>query len=316
MSELQDLLVALDGVTKEAEQHAAQLAQHARQLGQAASSAASATQGSGRADSKQTAAALQSAQRSISQAAQHLHQAALAGKGFVARYAGGGRAGGPESLGCSPEFAPGANPETRPPWATPRYIAATAAQQSTFAQAVSYFGAHGIGGWISSTNPNYLTGDAVWTNNCGPCSRAVADAYQGVGTAAAFGDSEQPPGEYGEMWAAVGVQPSTGISNPGRLTDPATFSANAYASLEAQLLQEGPGAVAIVGVDWDDPRVPQGQAGGHWFNAYVDDQGTVRWADGQSGQEGGWPPGYSVPIWYVEAVVRPSGGQPWKEVLL
>lgn len=108
MSELQDLLVALDGVTKEAEQHAAQLVQHARQLGQAASSAASATQGSGRADSKQTAAALQSAQRSISQAAQHLHQAALAGKGFVARYAGGGAGGnaprGPESLGESPEF--------------------------------------------------------------------------------------------------------------------------------------------------------------------------------------------------------------------
>lgn len=94
MSELQDLLVALDGVTKDAEQHAAQMAHHARQLGQAASSAAHATQGSGRADSKQTAAALESAQRSISQAAQHLHQAALAGKGFVARYAGGGVTGG------------------------------------------------------------------------------------------------------------------------------------------------------------------------------------------------------------------------------
>lgn len=94
MSELQDLLVALDGVTKDAEQHAAQLAHHARQLGQVASSAARATQGSGRADSKQTAVALQSAQRSISQAAQHLHRAALAGKGFVARYAGGGTTGG------------------------------------------------------------------------------------------------------------------------------------------------------------------------------------------------------------------------------
>lgn len=94
MSELQDLLVALDGVTKEAKQHAAQLAQHARQLGQAASTAARATQGSGRSDSKQVAAALQSAQSSITQAAQHLHQAALAGKGFVARYAGGGTTGG------------------------------------------------------------------------------------------------------------------------------------------------------------------------------------------------------------------------------
>lgn len=94
MSALQDLLVALDAVTKEAEHHAAQLAQHARQLGQAATSAANATQGSGRADSKQTAASLQMAQRSISQAAQHLHQAALAGKGFVARHAGGGTGSG------------------------------------------------------------------------------------------------------------------------------------------------------------------------------------------------------------------------------
>ena len=87
MSELQNLLVTLDGVTKDAEQHAARLAQHARQLGQAASGAASATQGSARTDSKNTAAALQSAQRSVSQAAQQLHQAALAGKSFVARYA-------------------------------------------------------------------------------------------------------------------------------------------------------------------------------------------------------------------------------------
>ncbi|MFT3942687.1 MAG: ADP-ribosyltransferase [Ancrocorticia sp.] len=101
MSELQDLLVVLDGVAKDAEQHAARLAQHAHQLGQSASSAASATQGSARADGKNTAAALQSAQRSVSQAAQQLHQAALAGKRFVARYAGGtgGSAGGGSGSG-------------------------------------------------------------------------------------------------------------------------------------------------------------------------------------------------------------------------
>ena len=99
MSELQDLLVVLDGVTKDAEQHAARLAQHAHQLGQSASSAASATQGSARADGKNTAAALHSAQRSVSQAAQQLHQAALAGKRFVARYAGGGT-GGSAGGGC------------------------------------------------------------------------------------------------------------------------------------------------------------------------------------------------------------------------
>lgn len=313
-SSLQELLVALDAVTKEAEHYASRLAQHARELAQAASSAANATQGSLRSDSKQAAASLQMAQRCVSQAAQHLHQVALAGKGFVARNAGGGRAGGPESLERSPEFAPGANLEPRPPWATTRYIAPTATQQELFSEAVSIFGAHGISTWIGALNPNLSTGDTAWTNNCGPCARALADVYQGVGTAAAFGDSGQPPGELGEMWAAVGVQPTTGLSNIGRVDDPATFSATAYSALEAKLLEEGPGAVAIIGADWDDPRVPQGEAGGHWFNAYVDDHGTVRWADGQIGQESGWPPGYSVPIWNLEAVVRPSGGQPWKEV--
>ena len=312
MSALQDLLLALDAVTKGAEYQAAQLAQHARRLGQAASCAANATRASGRADSMQTAAALQSAQRSISQAAQHLHQAALAGRGFVVRHADGGL-GFPDR---GPEPTPGANPEPRPSWATPRYIAPTAVQQATFAQAVSDLGDHGIGGWIGTTNPNYSTGIEAWTNNCGPCSRAVADAYQGVSVSAAFGDGGQPPGEYVEMWAALGIKPTTRLSNPGRLIEPAKFSAKVYTSLEEQLRQEGPGAVAIVGIDWDDPRVPQGQAGGHWFNAYVDDKGVVRWADGQIGRDDDWPPGYAAPIWNVEAVVRPSGGRPWKEVLL
>lgn len=312
MSELQDLLVALDSVNREIEQQVAKLVRQAQQLNQAAAQASAVTHASSRAEGDRTAIALKSAQRAVSQAAQHLHQAALAGKGFVARNAGA--QGG--ARGASPEFAAGANLEHVPPWATPRYLPQTPQQQAAFAQAVAYFGASNPGGWIGQGNTNYETGNECWTNNCGPCSRSFADTLQGVGVIPAYGDSKRPPGEYSEMWDAVGVQPTTGMSNPGRPTDPATFSSNAFAAVEQQLQVEGPGSVAIIGIDWDDPRLPQGTAGGHWFNAYVDEGGVVRWADEQIGAVGGWPPGYPTSIWNVEAVVRPSGSAPWKEVTL
>lgn len=213
MSELQDLLVALDGVTKEAEQHAAQLAQHARQLGQAASSAASATQGSGRADSKQTAAALQSAQRSISQAAQHLHQAALAGKGFVVRYAGGGRAGGPESLSSSPEFGPG-SPE---PWngGGPAPSAALGA----------------IASWLGDINPGY-TGDPFdpRSSNCGECAAAVFARLEGIYPSAVAGTS------------TLSVEQMEALT--GRPQIPMTLS-----EMRDVLIAAGPGSHAVVGID-------------------------------------------------------------------
>ncbi|WP_404290734.1 toxin glutamine deamidase domain-containing protein [Glutamicibacter arilaitensis] len=323
MSTLQDILAVLVGVNKQVAQQSAGLAQQAQQLGRAAAIAASVANGSGGLDGKRTAAALLQAQRSLEQASRQLQQTALAGKGFVAHYAEGAMAdaksafgGGTQTLEQSHEPGPGTVLEPRPVWASARYIAPTEAQQSACTKAIAESGVLGIDGWISAVNPNYSGGNEMWTNNCGPCSRAVADAYQGVATLGAFGDSEIPPGEYGEMWAAVGVQPTTRLANSGRVNDPTLFSAGAYAALYTQLMKEGPGAVAIIGVDWDDPRVPQGMAGGHWFNAYVNEKGAVEWADGQIGEVGGWPPGYPVPIWTMEAVVRPSAGQPWKAVQL
>ncbi|HEY4225755.1 MAG TPA: toxin glutamine deamidase domain-containing protein [Pseudolysinimonas sp.] len=316
MSELQDLLRALSVLTDEAEHHAAELAQRSRRIGQVASQAAAVTQGSAGGNARSAAIALQSAQRSLAQAAAQLHAAAQAGRAFVVRSGSGvtGR-GGPGSPESGPEFAPGATLEPREPLAF-RYLSPTGQQTSSMAHDITYFGARSVLGWIGRVNPNYSTNDEAWTNNCGPCARSMADAYQGVSTQPAFGDGRHPPGEYDEMWNAVGCRPTTALTNSPRHADPASFTSAAYSRLSAQLEKEGPGAVAIIGVDWDDPRVPLGRAGGHWFNAYVDDGGVVRWADGQLGMADDWPPGYPVPIWNIEAVVRPSGGQPWKEVVL
>jgi Papain fold toxin 1, glutamine deamidase len=44
----------------------------------------------------------------------------------------------------------------------------------------------------------------------------------------------------------------------------------------------GPGSLAVVGCDWKT-------GGGHWFNA-VNDEGTVKAVDGQSGCIEAWPP--------------------------
>jgi hypothetical protein len=51
----------------------------------------------------------------------------------------------------------------------------------------------------------------------------------------------------------------------------------------AQRLDDlGAGSSAVVGCDWE-------HGGGHWFNA-VNDAGTVRAVDGQSGRTETWPP--------------------------
>jgi hypothetical protein len=117
MSELLNLVAALDAVNQDAEHLAAQLAQQAGRLSQATASAASATQGSGRPEGAHATDALRNAHRAVTQAAQLLHASAVAGKGFVARHAAGvgssGAAARPSLL--SPEFAPGANLEPPEP---------------------------------------------------------------------------------------------------------------------------------------------------------------------------------------------------------
>ncbi|MFC4245350.1 toxin glutamine deamidase domain-containing protein [Gryllotalpicola reticulitermitis] len=316
MSDLQNLIRTLEAVNQDADRLAAQLAQQAGRLNHAAGSAAAATQGSGRPEGTQAAAALQHANKALTQAAQLLHASAVAGKGFVARHAAssGGAKGdfGPHS---SPEFGPGANLEPRPPWATPaRYLAPTVGQQTAFTNAVRGAGAHNVAGWVQSGNPNWGTSEA-WNMNCGPCSRSFADAYQGLGTTAAYGDNTGL-GEEAEMWAALGVGQPLMLDNSSHLLPPAAFSSAAYGLLGDKLALEPPGTVAIVGVDWDVPGLGPGASGGHWFNGYVDDSGAVCWADEQSGKYGGWPPSYSSDICSMEAFVREPGTPVWRELKL
>ena len=49
-----------------------------------------------------------------------------------------------------------------------------------------------------------------------------------------------------------------------------------------RLSELGPGSSAIVGSAWNNNR-------GHWFNA-VNDGGTIKAVDGQSGKVENWPP--------------------------
>lgn len=309
MSDLQALCQTLESVNRDADQLASDLAQRAQRLSQAATQAANAGRGTSRVEGAQAAQALQAASRSAQRAAQLLHQVSVAGRGFVSRNAGGGTGpthGGASSSsgGTGAGFGAGAG----------RYVHPGAQQEARFSQLVGLFGTDNPEGWIGAGNPHYGSGLDMWTNNCGPCSRSFADTFHGKSASPALGDSKVPPGEYLEMWDAVGTQPTSKLTNSAE--DSSAFSATAYQAIEQSLQREGPGAVAIIGVDWDVPGLPRGHGGGHWFNAYVDHDGTVKWADEQIGQTADWPPGYKTDVWQVEAVVRPSADSEWKELVL
>jgi hypothetical protein len=169
--------------------------------------------------------------------------------------------------------------------------------------------------WVPQINPKYsefpsYRPEAIpWTNNCGDCSRRFADAYQGLDVHAAYGDGKAGPGEVGEMWEWAGVRPvDRARVRPGESHE--EFTAAAWDKLGRSLEGQPVGTVAIVGVDWHDPRRPDGRAGGHWFNAVRTSDG-VKWVDAQSGEWSDWPPGYRTQIWQMEAVVR-RHGEAWK----
>lgn len=195
---------------------------------------------------------------------------------------------------------------TEPSWVTSDHIAPTPEQQHAFAEAVE-LGPHRPELWIDLGNPNRSSGSAAWTRNCGPCARSFADAFQGREAFAAYGDGRPNPSESLEMWRALGTQSPPLHVNVGRM-DPDDFTADAYARLESDLLQEGPGAVAIVGIDWHSGN------GGHFFNAYVNPAGDVWWADLQSGELAPWPPPYLQRIHQIDAVTRGTGADTWNEV--
>lgn len=303
MSALQDLIATLESVNRDAERYAAELAGQAQRLSTAAARAAAVTRQTSRPEGGQAAAALQAAHRALNQAARHLQQASIAGRSYVARHAGSANGQRASPAAPTPAAAKGA-----------RYIEPGEHVADRFQQLVGIFGPDNPAGWIDAGNPHYSSGLECWTNNCGPCSRSFADTFQGKSALPALGDTQDPPGEYDEMWDALGVRPTSSMSN--KHAHPAAFRESAFQALEASLQREGPGAVAIIGVDWDVPGLPRGEAGGHWFNAYVDQDGTVKWADEQIGQTAGWPPAYKTEIWRIEAVVRSDAGSDWKGLVL
>jgi Papain fold toxin 1, glutamine deamidase len=119
--------------------------------------------------------------------------------------------------------------------------------------------------WINGINPDE---DAPGRdNNCAECSRAVEDTWEGKpATAAAMSDQNAAgePVRRMEDWAGEQPQQASMPQIGQRLND------------------LGPGSSAIVGCDWVG-------GGGHWFNA-VNDKGTVKAVDGQSGETEAWAP--------------------------
>lgn len=134
--------------------------------------------------------------------------------------------------------------------------------------------------WADDINPDK---DAPGRDvNCAECARAVQNTWQGEpSTAAAMsGDSgEQPcPGRMAE-WAEESPQQAS------------------MADIQQQLQDLGPGSSAIVGFD-------RNSGSGHWFNA-VNDGGTIKAVDGQSGEVGSWPPS-KYEMGFDESVMRYS----------
>ncbi len=309
MSDLQALCQTLESVSRDVEQLASDLAKRAQRLSQAAAHAATVGSGSARVEGAQAVQALQAASYSVQQTTQLLHQVSIAGRAFVTRHAGGG-AGATRSTASSVSGGEEVGRET----GSSRYVHPGAQAEARFSQLVALFSPDNPEGWIGAGHSHRQSELDMWTNNCGSCARSFADTFQGKSAIPALGDSKLPPGEYHEMWEAIGTQPTSKLTNSA--DDSRAFSMSAYQKLEQCLQHEPPGTVAIIGVDWDVADIPRGYGGGHWFNAYVDHDGTVMWADQQIGRTAGWPPGYKTDIWQLEAVVRPSANSEWKELIL
>jgi len=119
--------------------------------------------------------------------------------------------------------------------------------------------------WLDAINPSKdVPGRRV---NCGDCSRSVDGTWHGFPVVAAAVDYPR----------FLGDDPARMTEWAGAKPRPASM-----ADIGKQLGELGPGSSAIVGCDWKAGR-------GHWFNA-VNDSGTVKAVDGQSGKVEAWPP--------------------------
>lgn len=182
----------------------------------------------------------------------------------------------------------------------PRYIRPTPTDARLLDEALAN-GVDDIGRWLENVNPRYTSG-AEWQNNCGPCSRAFADTFQGVETRVAPGDVRL--GESWEMHDWAGAQPTTLHVPSGMST--ADFTRHAWQQVADGAAGLPDGTTLIVGVDWET-------RGGHWFNAVVQN-GQLKWVDAQTGAFRDWPPAYTGGIKAIDAIQRPTGADPWKEI--
>lgn len=120
--------------------------------------------------------------------------------------------------------------------------------------------------WVNEINAPGMDNPGR-ANNCGECSRSVDNTWSGHPTAAAAMADQIALGEPPERmadWAGTSPRQAT------------------MAEIGQTLRDLGPGSSAVVGCDWK-------AGGGHWFNA-LNDEGTVKAVDGQSGCTEPWPP--------------------------
>ncbi|WP_133379011.1 YwqJ-related putative deaminase [Klenkia marina] len=182
--------------------------------------------------------------------------------------------------------------------------------------------------WLPFVNPHHARFPVArwtpWSNNCGDCSRAVADLLHGRDARAAFGDNGgrvlddhviwgTDPGELNEMWRWAGIQPGWhwwGLESATFSTD---FTDDADARIGAALASLPEGTVAIVLLGWADPTGHWD--GGHWFNAAVTEDG-VEWIDGQTADHHAWPPPYTTPYSGYSVITRAQGSDVWVDLFL
>lgn len=124
-----------------------------------------------------------------------------------------------------------------------------------------------IDNWLGDINPNFdeFDTDSPYCNNCGSCAYAVWKRLEGDNDICA---SAENIGYNDEMEALTGMQQVS--MSPD--------------DIESNLLTQGDGAHAIIGID-------RAEGPGHWFNAACIN-GKVVAIDGQSGEILDWPPDY------------------------
>jgi hypothetical protein len=120
--------------------------------------------------------------------------------------------------------------------------------------------------WVKDTNSGNLRRSR--NSNCGECARAVDSTWHGYPTVAAALTSPGAGGEkISRMIEWAGAEPTRA----------------SMADVGQRLRELGPGSSALVACLWAD------REGGHWFNG-LNDAGTVKAVDGQSGEVESWPP--------------------------